>query len=489
MRSLTWETVVGVGQLPDCEWLSVGDVPPGVANGRNVSLTGLASALADSAVSGVLFGKDIYENTPDLLALIQQLSGVKREMLAQMTVCCVVDGSSEKAGLVHGLFTALLAESSLRRAVVVQTTSALPTLYPENMAAGWYRQESHGRLEKLTPAAGDFAYGRELGASDDADGYAVITGASGAIAKLLVNDLTGRFAKLILLGRGDEPEYVQRDRERLLWIKTDFNDLKQLLVACRGLGLAKPPAFIYHLAGIVSQDGLQQITPGSLADARQSKTQAIEHLRKVMSILYPAACKRIHFVLFGSVVTFRSSPMLGNYIAANAELLGYAQARRNDGYSVSWLGWSAWQNTGMGQGQDAALLREMGLQVVDAAQGIRLLNTLRTHNGDLLIGSHNAGESPVDVQVTEPANQNEQRIEAALLELIKALLSVDSVGLNDNFFELGLSSIDLTRLHRSINNRLAIDINLVDILQFSTISKLSTYILKNKLANGNTLTA
>ncbi|EAB8476670.1 KR domain-containing protein [Salmonella enterica] len=456
-----------------------------------MSLAALASALADSTVSGVLFGKAIYENTPDLLALIQQLSGVKQKMLAQMAVCCVVDGSSEKAGLVHGLFTALLAESSLRRAVVVQTTSALPMLYPENMAAGWYRQESRGRLEKLTPASGDFAHDLEPGVGDDADGYVVITGAGGAIAKLLVNDLTGRFAKLILLGRGDEPEYVQRDRERLHWIKTDFSDLKQLLVACRGLGLTKPPAFIYHLAGIVSQAGLRQITPDSLADARQPKTQAIEHLRKVMSILYPAACKRIHFVLFGSVVMFRESPMLGNYIAANAELLGYAQARRNDGYQVSWLGWSAWQNTGMGQGQDAALLREMGLQVVDAAQGIRLLNTLRAHNGDLLIGSHSTGEpmAMANVQAAEQANQDEQRIEAALLALIKALLSVDSVGLNDNFFELGLSSIDLTRLHRSINNRLAIDINLVDILQFSTISKLSTYILKNKLANGNKLTA
>lgn len=489
VRSLTWETVTGVGQLPAGEWLSVGDVPPGAESGRNVSLAVLASALADSAVSGVLFGKAIYENTPDLLALIQQISSVKREMLAQMTVCCLVDGSSEKAGLVHGLFTALLAESSLRRAVVVQTTSALPVLYPENMAAGWYRQESRGQLEKLTPAAGDFAHDWEPDASDDADGYAVITGAGGAIAKLLVNDLTGRFAKLILLGRGDEPEYVQRDRERLHWIKTDFSDLKQLLVACRGLGLAKPPAFIYHLAGIASQARLQQITPDSLADARQPKTQAIEHLRKVMSILYPTACKRIHFVLFGSVVTFRASLMLGNYIAANAELLGYAQARRNDGYPVSWLGWSAWQNTGMGQGQDAALLREMGLQVVDAAQGIRLLNTLRAHNGDLLIGSHSAGEPMTNVQAAEPANRDEQRIEAALLALIKALLSVDSVGLNDNFFELGLSSIDLTRLHRSINNRLAIDINLVDILQFSTISKLSTYILQNKLADGNTLTA
>lgn len=487
--SLIWEMVEGIEQLPDGEWLFVGEVFQKAENGQKVSLAALASVLADSTVSGILFGKDIYESTPDLLALIQQLSSVKREMLSQMTVCCMVDDSSEKAGLVHGLFTALLAESSLQRAVVVQTTSTLPALYPENMATGWYRQESRGRLEKLAPAVDDFVLDQEPSTDNDVNGYAVITGAGGAIAKLLVNDLVGRFVKLILLGRGDEPEYVQRDRERLHWIKTDFSDLKQLLVAYRGLKLAKPPAFIYHLAGIVSQSGLKQITHDSLADARQPKVEAIEHLRKIMSILYPVAYKRIHFVLFGSVVTFKESPMLGNYIAANAELLGYAQARRNEGHLVSWLGWSAWQNTGMGQGQDAEVLSEMGLQVVDTVKGIRLLNTLRTHNGDLLIGRHSMGESAKNIQVSESASKDEQRIEAVLLELVEALLLVDSVGLNDNFFELGLSSIDLTRLHRSINNRLAIDINLVDILQFSTVSKLSTYIQQNKRTGGNTLTA
>lgn len=475
VRSLVWEAVKSAGHLPDGEWLSVGDVPRAPVNGRNVSLDALASGLAGSTITGVLFGKAVYENTADLLVLVQLLSSVKRDSLSQMTVCCMVDDNSEKAGLVYGLFTALLAESSLRRAVVIQTKSALPELYPENMAAGWYRQESQGRLEKLAPAAGDFVGNREPTA-DDADGYAVITGAGGAIAKLLVNDLAGRFSRLILLGRGEEPEYVQRNRERLHWIKTDFSDLKQLLVACRELRLAKPPAFIYHLAGIASQAGIKQITPDSLASSRQPKTLAMEHLRKVMSILYPSACKRIHFVLFGSVVTFSASTMLGNYIAANAELLGYAQARRNDGYTVSWLGWSAWQNTGMGQGQDATLLNDMGLQVVDAAHGISLLNTLRSQNGDYLIGINGASEPTAEIHAAKPANRDEQRIETTLLELIKTLLSVDSVGLNDNFFELGLTSIDLTRLHRSINNRLAIDINLVDILQFSTISKLSTYI-------------
>ena len=203
-----------------------------------------------------------------------------------------------------------------------------------------------------------------------------------------------------------------------------------------------------------------------------------------MSILYPATCKTIRFILFGSVVVFKESPMLGGYIAANAELLGYAQAKRHDGYLVTWLGWSAWQNIGMVQGKDKSLLKHMGLQIVDANNGISMLKMLQTQNHDFLIGLNNQSELSVVIQPVKSSNVDGQHIDTVLLDLVKAILSVESVGLHDNFFELGLSSIDLTRLHRSINNRLDIEIDLVDILQFSTISKLSTYIQQNKLTEG-----
>ncbi|MEX5995979.1 acyl carrier protein [Providencia vermicola] len=65
-----------------------------------------------------------------------------------------------------------------------------------------------------------------------------------------------------------------------------------------------------------------------------------------------------------------------------------------------------------------------------------------------------------------------------MASLIKSILSIDDVNFNDNFFELGLTSINLTRLHRSINNTLNINISLVDILQFSTLRKLSTHIIQ-----------
>lgn len=484
VSSLDWKEVDCNEHLPAGEWLFVGNIPNVPVNRQNVSLEMLEHSLTEHAVKGVIFSPEVCQNSSNLLAIIQLLSRVKQDFLAQMTVCCLIEDNSEMAGLAHGLLNALSSESALKQIIVIQTQPLLPVVFPKNLVSGWYKQQNSKRLEKLTQTdAGDLS--NHLSSVDDTNNeYAVITGAGGGIATLLINALAGSFSHLILLGRGKEPEYVQQNRQRLHWITTDFTDLKQLLVACQQLKQAKPPKFIYHLAGIAEQAGIKQMTAESLDRSRQPKTFAIENIRKVMSILYPDTCKTIRFVLFGSVVAFKASPMLGNYIAANAELLGYAQAKRHDGYSVTWLGWSAWQDIGMGQGQDKSLLKQMGLQIIDADNGISMLKMLQAQNHDFLIGLNNQAQLSAVIQPVKSSNVDEQRIETVLLDLVKAILSAESVGLHDNFFELGLSSIDLTRLHRSINNRLDIEIDLVDILQFSTISKLSTYILQNKQTEG-----
>lgn len=479
--ALDWEEVDCHEHLPTGYWLSVCDVPYVPKNGKNVSIEMLESSLTENAVTGVIFSMAICQNTANLLTIIQMLSRVKRDLLQFMTVCCIVEDNSDLAGLVYGLLNSLMSESVLKRIVLIQSKSSLPIVFPKNLVSGWYKQEKIGQLEKLIQTNTDNLINPLSTADDTSNEYAIITGAGGGIAKLLINNLMDSFSKLILFGRGNEPDYVQKNQQRLCWITTDFSDLKQLLIACQQMKQAKPPKFIYHLAGIAEKTELKQITTDSLNRSRQPKTFAIENLRRVMSILYPTTCKTIKFVLFGSVVVFKNSPMLANYTAANAELLGYAQARRNEGYSITWLGWSAWKNIGMGQDQDENLLKQMGIQIVDVDNGFSMLKTLQTQNKDFLIGINSQAQLSVVTQPNKPSNLDEQCIETILQDLVKAILSIDIVGLHDNFFELGLSSIDLTRLHRSINNRLAIELELVDLLQFSTISKLSTYILKNKL--------
>lgn len=481
---LDWKEVDCTEQLPNGDWLFVGDIPNVPVNRQNVSLEMLEPSLTEHVVDGVVFSPEVCQNSSNLLSIIQLLSRVRQDFLAQMTVFCLIEDNSEIAGLAHGLLNALSSESALKQIIVIQTQPLLPVVFPKNLVSGWYKQQNSERLEKFTKTTtGDLS--NHLSVADDTvDEYAVITGAGGGIAALLLKELAANFTHLILLGRGKEPEYVQQNRQRLHWVRTDFTDLKQLLAAYQSLKLIKPPKFIYHLAGIAEQASIKQMTVESLDRSRQPKTFAIENVRKVMSILYPATCKTIRFILFGSVVVFKESPMLGGYIAANAELLGYAQAKRHDGYLVTWLGWSAWQNIGMVQGKDKSLLKHMGLQIVDANNGISMLKMLQTQNHDFLIGLNNQSELSVVIQPVKSSNVDGQHIDTVLLDLVKAILSVESVGLHDNFFELGLSSIDLTRLHRSINNRLDIEIDLVDILQFSTISKLSTYIQQNKLTEG-----
>lgn len=471
--NLDWVVTEHTENLQNMKWLSVGDAIDTHKNIKNIPLSELQKSLETNSYNGIIFGRTICENEGDLLEFIDLI--INENTLKDITLCCVTD-NEQMAGLIYGLLTSISSESSLKHNIVIQKKSSLDLIFPKNLDSGWYKQSHQYQLEKLT----DINIGNIKNISKikntEPDDYVVITGAGGAIAQLIIKKIMPLYKNIILIGRSDEPEYVIKNRDKLTWIKTDCSDLKSLIVTFKSFLHKKPPKYVYHLAGIFEPSFLKEISVEKLNKARIPKVFAIENLRKTMSILYPTSCKNIQFKLFGSVAVFKSSPMLGPYIAANSELLGYAQDKRNNGYSMSWIGWSAWEGIGMGKGQDRDLLHEIGLQLVDKTEGINVLMSIKDQNKDFLIGISN--RSSLEEVAISPSVNEERSIDNTLASLIKSILSIDDVNFNDNFFELGLTSIDLTRLHRSINNTLNINISLVDILQFSTLRKLSTHIIQ-----------
>jgi len=68
------------------------------------------------------------------------------------------------------------------------------------------------------------------------------------------------------------------------------------------------------------------------------------------------------------------------------------------------------------------------------------------------------------------------KIESIITDIWKEELGLDTVGINDNFFEVGGHSLLLTRVHSRLNKQFEREFSLIDLFTHSTISSLAKYI-------------
>ncbi|MFW6359167.1 MAG: amino acid adenylation domain-containing protein, partial [Chroococcales cyanobacterium] len=76
----------------------------------------------------------------------------------------------------------------------------------------------------------------------------------------------------------------------------------------------------------------------------------------------------------------------------------------------------------------------------------------------------------------QPANE----IEKTLAEIWKAVLNLDAVSVNDNFFDLGGHSLLLMQIHSQLQEKLQIEVSLLDFYQHPTIRTLAEYLSNKK---------
>jgi len=88
-----------------------------------------------------------------------------------------------------------------------------------------------------------------------------------------------------------------------------------------------------------------------------------------------------------------------------------------------------------------------------------------------------ASESEAAAQPELPRNE----LERAIAQAWKDALGVDSVGLNENFFDLGAHSLMVAEVHMQLQEQLGRELSLVDLFQFPTITALANH-LKGKEA-------
>jgi acyl carrier protein len=71
-----------------------------------------------------------------------------------------------------------------------------------------------------------------------------------------------------------------------------------------------------------------------------------------------------------------------------------------------------------------------------------------------------------------PSNQ----VEEQLVEIWSQLLDVETIGVNDNFFDLGGNSARLIRLADILNKHFSVEVKIVDLFHFNTIGQLAEHL-------------
>ncbi|EHQ63599.1 polyketide synthase subunit [Paenibacillus dendritiformis C454] len=347
-------------------------------------------------------------------------------------------------------------------------------------------------------------------------GVYLITGGLGGIGLTLAEHLAKTVqAKLILVGRSGLDgegaakrgalDELERYGSEVLVCKADVCDearMKQ--VAAEAVARFGAIHGVIHAAGISDGALIQRRTRETDERALAAKVNGTRVLDRVL------AGMRLDFlVLCSSLTTALGGVGQAGYCAANAYLEAYACRKRAEGGTpVIAIAWDGWQAVGMAaaaeqeiaaiaaqagvraQGPDklTRLLPEEGVAVFRQALACRRPQVL-VSTTDLPLRVHAARASTLhslmdkerDGTGPQAARSDlgtayappEDELEQTMADLWRDYLGLDQVGLHDNFFELGATSLDIIQMNAKLQRALGREVAVVDMFTHPTIHSLA----------------
>ena len=206
------------------------------------------------------------------------------------------------------------------------------------------------------------------------------------VAHLLLTSRRGRQA----VGADDLAAELTSMGARVTIAACDASDRSALAAVLAQVPADLPLTAVVHLAGVLDDALITDLTPDRLDAVLRPKVDAAWHLHELTRGLDLSA-----FVLFSSVAGVIGGPGQGNYAAANAFLDGLAAQRAALGLPATSVAWGLWaQATGMtGQLNEADLQRiaRAGFRQIESAQGTGMLDVALSLNFPALLGT------PLDV--------------------------------------------------------------------------------------------
>ncbi|MFC2141089.1 SDR family NAD(P)-dependent oxidoreductase [Acidobacteriota bacterium] len=365
-------------------------------------------------------------------------------------------------------------------------------------------------------------------------GVYLVTGGLGGIGLKVAEFLAVQVkARLILTGRSDFPCFQEwdawisrhgeeeRTSSRILQIRrmealgaevivesadvSDFSQMKK--VVARAEERFGSINGVIHAAGVPDGALIFRRTREMSEDVFSPKISGVLVLEKLFR-----GASLDFIILFSSIASILGAPGQVAYVGANAFLDAFASCRvlKNGGTPIS-INWDRWRNLGIAKIAEAKHLElsgeEMpgGLTVEEGIDGFRrvlasslprlvvtpgdLKNTINFKNLQLcqrfsganytdplhlspVIQKRTRAAEGIDVSYKESRND----LERSLAEVMAKILGVEQIGLDDNFFDLNATSLQIIQATSMLKKSLKIDIPVITMFNYPTIATLVRFL-------------
>jgi acyl transferase domain-containing protein/acyl-CoA synthetase (AMP-forming)/AMP-acid ligase II/acyl carrier protein/short-subunit dehydrogenase involved in D-alanine esterification of teichoic acids len=358
----------------------------------------------------------------------------------------------------------------------------------------------------------------------------LVTGGFGGVGALVCETLLRTYrASLLLLGRtpmeGSAALARLREFGDVTCATVDLMESTAIAAAVKTYeeSCRRPVQMVIHLAGIMQAGAVRAMAVADLGRHLDSKIGIAHALEAAFS-----GRPEVGFVYFSSVNGFFGGAAVGCYSLANAALEGFAAfQRRAMGRDVRCLAWSMWENVGMSAGHPAhCAVRALGYDVLEPARALKWMRLCLGFARPLvLIGLDEtklairrvlaAGEvslqqlsvrapgeigalyltdsvgrkvpaqseavpktaSEAALRTGAPAANGKSyatSLETTLRAIWKRYLKLSHVRSDQNFFEIGGSSLLLLQVQGALMRELGLQVTLVDLFRNPTIAQLVT---------------
>ncbi|WP_030348964.1 thioester reductase domain-containing protein, partial [Streptomyces sp. NRRL S-1022] len=217
----------------------------------------------------------------------------------------------------------------------------------------------------------------------DPEGTVLITGGTGSLGALFARHLArehGVRQLLLVSRRGPAAPGVEELRAELsalgataTVVGADITDRSALAAVLDAVPAEHPLSGVLHLAGVIDDGLVTDLTPERLDAVFAPKADAAWHLHELTENLDLSA-----FVLFSSLAGVIGGAGQANYAAANSFLDGLAALRAARGLPATSVAWGLWAQdsgiTGDLDEADIARITRAGFGIISPQQGPRLLD-------------------------------------------------------------------------------------------------------------------
>ncbi len=361
------------------------------------------------------------------------------------------------------------------------------------------------------------------------DGFYLITGGLGGVGLVLAEHLASvRRTNLVLISRTGLPEraewheWLQRHPEedevsgkirkiqsieargsRVLVVRADVVDGVQMRVALEHARSRFGPIHgVIHAAGLRGDRmTVARKTPEAAASVMAPKVSGTIALGELLQ-----ESKLDFFVLCSSLSAQVGGIGNVDYCAANAFLDAYAQKYHSE-MNVTSVNWDGWREVGMGAGGEVpdylkekteqnmkfSMLPEEGIEAFDRIVGSAhsqvivssraLAGALQTVNVGPRANDIITDRPPQEPSHPRPALSSEyiapgNSTEEFIAGIWRELLGMANIGIHDNFFDLGGSSLLAPSLISRVNRTFQVDLPVAALFENPTVHLLSQSVLQ-----------